>query len=83
MNFFDIKWPAVRVKVQNHNTDIMKNKDHGKQLNRDIHRQAVNERFPESNMTKDSRKDAEKVHEELGTKSISESVAQSDSKKSS
>jgi|GEM_PF-5609069 len=30
-------------------------------LNRDIHKQAVNERFPESSMTKDQRKDAEKV----------------------
>jgi hypothetical protein len=32
----------------------------GKDLNRDINKNSQNERFPESNMTKDSRKDAEK-----------------------
>jgi len=37
------------------------NKKSDRDLNKDIHRTAINERFPESNMTKDSREDAEKM----------------------
>ena len=38
-----------------------RNNDEQRKLNRDIHRNAVNERFPESSMSKDQRKDAEKL----------------------
>ena len=60
-----------------------KQKKNDRQLNRDIHRLASEERFPISKMTKDSRKDAEKVREEFGTDSLSDNVNESNSKRSS
>jgi hypothetical protein len=59
-----------------------KQKKPDKQLNRDIHRQINEERFPVSKMTKDSRKDAEKAQQEFGTEPLSDNVNENNSKRS-
>jgi hypothetical protein len=61
---------------------MKKNKKSDPQLNRDIHRIVSNERFPISNMTKDSREDSEKNHKESKDKSLDEDVNDANSKKS-